>query len=173
MNKKIEELMALNNAVDVICNQVNKDNTEKRIQIKENYKERWQRMWDDLDKCIKVIDSIGYDDCQHIGKYEFGYPRGWIATGASGITFITNRDKDTMVYMDNTTGWDQIVRNDFDFPYSKYKVYVEMLLDKWDKLYGKILEDLEERLTKEIKKKIAKCKIETERLDEQLNKTAI
>ena len=170
MNKRIAELMELNKAVDVICAEVEKTNEVKREQLKGNYRDRWNAMFDDLDEIIPVVHSItkGGD---RIGKFGFGYPYGWCAIGGEdGVTFIRH-SASTAVYVDYASGWNQIRRDNFEDWYRHYKPTVEALLDNWRdgrNLYGQIEKDLEERLAASIKKKAEACRKATEELDRKL-----
>lgn len=169
MNKRIAELMELNKAVDVICAEVEKTNEVKREQIKGNYRDRWNAMFDDLDEIIPVVHSITKGD-DRIGKFRFGYPYGYRAIGENGVTFIRN-SASTVVYVDYGGGWDQIRRDNFDDWYRHYKPTVEALLDNWRdgrNLYGQIEVDLEKRLAASIKRKAEACRKVTEELDKKL-----
>jgi len=170
MNNKIAELMELNKAVDVICAEVEKTNEVKREQIKGNYRDRWNAMFDDLDEIIPVVHSITKAG-DRIGQFEFGYPYGWCAIGwGDGVTFIRH-SASTVVYVDYPGGWAQIQRDNFEDWYSNYKPTVEALLDNWRggrNLYGQIEADLEKRLAASIKRKVEACRKATEELDRKL-----
>lgn len=170
MNNKIVELMELSKAVDVICSEVEKNNEIKREQIKGNYKERWNALWDDLNEIIPVIDSFTKLD-DRIGKYKFGYPYGFnYLSGEDGVTFIRGL-KTTAVYVDLPGGWSQIHRDNFESWYRACKETVEVLLDNWRygrNLYGQIEKDLEEILATSIKRKAEACRKATEELNKKL-----
>lgn len=169
MNKRIAELMELNKAVDVICAEVEKTNEVKREQLKGNYRDRWNAMFDDLDEIIPVVHSITKAG-DRIGKFEFGYPYGYRAIGEDGVTFIRN-SASTVVYVDYGCGWNQIRRDNFEDWYRHYKPTVEALLDNWHggrNLYGQIEKGLEKRLAASIKKKVEACRKATEELDKKL-----
>lgn len=172
MNKRIAELMELNKAVDVICAEVEKTNEVKREQIKGNYRDRWNAMFDDLDEIIPVVNNISKVD-DRIGKYKFGYPYGFnYLSGEDGVTFIRGL-KTTDVYVDIPGGWRQIRRDKFESWYRACKETVETLLDNWRggrNLYGQIEKDLEERLAASIRRKVEECRKTTEELDLELER---
>ena len=169
MNNKIAELMELNKVVDVICAEVEKTNEVKRGQIKGNYRDRWNAMFDDLDEIIPVVHSITKEG-DRIGRFEFGYPYGCAIGWEDGVTFIRH-SVSTVVYVDHACGWNQIRRDNFDDWYRYHKPTVEALLDNWRggrNLYGQIEKDLEERLAASIKRKVEACRKATEELDMKL-----
>ena len=170
MTSKLKELMELNNAVDVIIKQVDKEDAVKDEKIKANMRERWNKMWDDLDDILPAVEilrqkcTFAYSD--QIG-YEYGYPYGWKATGANRIYFILSTYS-TRVYMDKSGGWEETDRDCFDHWMRAYRPCVEELLKNWDRVYKEMVNDIERRVAENIRKKIKDCKDKTETLDRKL-----
>ena len=171
MTEKLKELMELSNAVDVICKSVAKDNAEKQKLIDIRLEDKWNKMWEDIVSILPALEVLRpKNHYVHIGKYEYGYPYGWNAMGANGITFIIDTHNPIAVYMDKSGGWEQMgnEKSDFDYWMRHYKPCIEMLLNEWPDMFPKIQADLERRIAENIKNRIKTCEQETKKLDEKL-----
>lgn len=169
MNNKIKALMELNSQVETICKAVAEENALKDKAIIESYKTRWESMWDELEEFITVIDAIKPIGCHRLGKYTFGYPYGYKATGKRGLTFVTNTDFPAVTMLDGNSGWGKITRNSFkSWMNSTDRKSIEFLLDNWTDVKFQIETDLQKRLENYINNKIKNTAETTEDLDKRM-----
>ena len=171
MINKLNELMKLSNAVDIICKAANEENIRKDKVLKGKLADQWIGMWNDIDTILPILEVFRPKANHiHIGPYKYGYPYGFNYLHENGITFIVSSIGRIEVMMDKGGGWEEITRDMdvFDYWMRCHRPCVEMLLDKWNEVFENIQSDMEKRLAKNIKERINACKNETVELDRKL-----
>ena len=171
MTDKLKELMELNKAVDVLCAEVDKENEIRKTKIRDNTRELWYEMWDDIER--DIIPVVKTFDKNRVSRIEGIYPfyKGWtIRPELHSIKFYT----DGKVYLDHTNGHAEIRRysySDFveNFRDQDAEERVEVLVKYWkEKTYPMIIEELEKWAEKIVKDKIKEKEMETKDLMRRL-----
>lgn len=171
MTDKLKELMELNKAVDVLCAEVDKENEIRKNKIRDNTRELWNEMWDDIER--DIIPVVKTFDKNRVSRIEGIYPfyKGWtIRPELHSIKFYT----DGKVYLDHTNGHTEIHRygySDFvvNFREQDAEERAEILVKYWkEKTYPMIIKELEKWAEKIVKDKIREKEMETQDLMRRL-----
>lgn len=182
MNNRLKELMELNEAVDTVCKACDTENDKRRTIIAESYEEKWNKMWDDIERDIlPVVEKMGRIQFEY--EYHYTRPLGNVfALDTHKIKFYGIE-----VYFDHQDGKHHAIsrtmkRYNPDRPcyresdiksYGFYHLYnagdisqrrIKGLLDDWNRLYPIILDDLAKRMEEQIKKKLSDKEKETKEL---------
>lgn len=163
MTDKLRELIELGKSVDVICAEVDKSNAKKQEVYKAGLAEQWKSMVDDLTSLLPAVEAINFDNYIIFGDYIVRYERN--SNGNIGISVYYNVERHFA--MDCPVSKDK-GKYDFESWYEKWPLRTEWLLDNWEELYAGILEELEKRISYEIKRKIRERERKTEQMDKKL-----
>lgn len=150
---KLDELMELNKAVDVIINSAKKDNEKTEKEIVATEIELWNKMWNDIEEWYRK----GYVDA---ALANFPYSSINISYGYSDIYSISWQTKyeiklyDNRVYLDVIGGHTRIERDDYSLINHEYHgKCITVLLLSWEKTKDKIEQELINSIAKNIKRK--------------------
>ena len=154
---KLDELMELNKAVDVIINSAKKDNEKTEKEIVATKIELWNKMWDDIEEWYDkgYIDII--EDHGLILEVPYRYYDRTIWTYY--IKLYKRTYKTPCIYLDMGDGHSEIKRyhgpsliND-----ECWGKYITALLLNWEKTKNKIEQKLTDLVAKAIKEKTKKA----------------
>lgn len=150
---KLDELMELNKAVDVIINSAKKDNEKTEKEIVATEIELWNKMWNDIEEWYRK----GYVDA---ALANFPYSSINIPYGYSDIYSISWQTKyeiklyDNRVYLDVIGGHTRIEKDDYSLINHEYHgKCITVLLLSWEKTKDKIEQELESLIADNIKRK--------------------
>jgi len=150
---KLDELMELNKAVDVIINSAKKDNEKTEKEIVATKIELWNKMWDDIEEWYRK----GYVDA---AVADFPYNSINIPYGYSDIYSISWQRKyeiklyNNRVYLDVIGGHTGIKRDDYSLINHEYHgKCITVLLLSWKKTKDKIEQELVNSIAENIKRK--------------------
>lgn len=172
MDKRLQELMELNDAVDIVCANCDKENAKRRAIIQENYEDKWNGMWDDIKRDIfPVVEKLNLSTISLDYTYKYIRTAHYCANDFHSIKFVklgNNVTGTPAVYLDYDGGHSEISKDSFRewflcTPHQK-KARVMGLLDDWDRLYDTILDDLAKKMEEQIKKKLKDKEEETREL---------
>lgn len=153
---KLDELMELNRAVDVIINSAKKDNEKTEKEIVATEIELWNKMWDDIEEWYRkgYIDII--NDHGIILEVPYGYYDRTVWTYC--IKLYKHTYKTPCIYLDMGGGHTEIKRyhglsliNN-----ERWGEYITALLLNWEKTKNKIEQKLTDLIAKAIKEKTKK-----------------
>lgn len=158
MDKRLQELMELDEAVDIICAACDKENDRRREKIAEDYDDKWNGMWDDIERDILPVREKIDISCL---SYEYAPTTDLLGIHTCELKFYKNN----RVYFDYCGGHERIERKSFPCLYNNLsgdrQERVKKLLDRWEFLYDEILNNFADLLEKQIKQKIKDKELET------------
>ena len=172
MTDKLKELMELNKAVDVLCAEVDKENEIRKSKIRDNTRELWLEMWDDIERdIIPVVKSFGGNKRNIYIEATYPFYKGWtIRPELHSIRFYA----DGKVYLDYTNGHTAINRYGYSDFVANFREWdaeerAEILVKYWkEKTYPMIIKELEKWAEKIVKDKIREKEMETKDLMRRL-----
>lgn len=151
---KLDELMELNRAVDVIINSAMEDNERVEAEIFATEIEQWNKMWDDIEEWYNkgyinaALANFPYNSI----NIPYGYSDIYSISWQTKYEIKLHNDK---VYLDVIGGHTEIKRDD-DYTLINHiyhsKCITELLLN-WEKTKDKIEQKLESLIAENIKRK--------------------